>query len=228
VVASSVKPDGTCSDSTLQTSKTDNRGAYSITFPRQGTAICLSIDPSPDGSSTMYDEKSERYISLSADSQFRLTSIYPEDKVQGNQRSSFTISPFSRMLTSRIQYLVKQGNSDISKAHTQASKELVIRFGLNKGVNLSKKDATTLEVPELENLSIDFQKPDSPESTKFILMLATFSQLANANKKGSVVSSDDLDEIVNVLQKDFADGLFDGKDETGQRITVGPNKTPLS
>lgn len=226
VTVSSVQSDGTCSSSLLQADSTNSDGDYSVTFGKKGGAYCLVVGPNSQGTTKMYDEKSGTEISIPADSKFQITTIYPESKFTANKKSNFLLSPFSRMLTKRIQYLMKSGaGTDVSKLHTRASRELVIRFGLNKGLSkgLSANDAS---VTDLEDILVDLQNPSSSLSAKFVTILMGFSQMANKYKSGS--SLDSLDAIMDALASDFADGVFDGKDANGQSITIGSGSSQLT
>ena len=226
VTVSSVQSDGTCSSSLLQSDSTNSDGDYTLTFGKKGGAYCLTVGPNAQGTTKMYDEKTGTEVSIPADSKFQITTIYPESKITGNKKSNFLLSPFSRMLTKRIQYLMKSGaGTDVSQLHTRASRELVIRFGLNKGLSkgLSTNDAS---VSDLEDILIDLQNPSSSLSAKFVSILMGFSYLANKYKSGSALDS--LDAIMDALASDFADGVFDGKDANGQSITVGSGASQLT
>ncbi len=226
VIVSSLQSDGTCSTGNRYLGTTNSKGDYSMTFPSMGGAFCLSVTANSQGTSTMYDEKTNKYIPLKPS--FNLTTIFPESKIANNRRSGLIISPFSRLLTKRVRYLMKkEPNVSVSSLHSRAGRELVTRFGLNKGLGLGSSTKDNSDTPELEDILINLQNPNSPLSAKFLVILVGFSQMASQYKSSDDIL-DNLDAILEVFANDFADGSFDGKDESGQSITIGVGSNQLN
>lgn len=237
VTATSLGKNGVCdSRQVLDTGYTDEQGDYSILFNKSGTAVCVTISSSDLGNTTVYDEKKEADVFIPYNSGFKLTTIFPEDKIQGGSKKNINASPFSRILASRLQFLVKQAGdkADISALHTKASKEVVIRFGLHNGLNLGNSpnnrimasgaggsDISDANYPEMDEILIELDKPNSPLTAKFLSILSGFSYLANTHKKGSDITPEDMDAIIEAFAKDFEDGVFDGKDSSGAAISIG-------
>lgn len=214
--------DGTCSSTPLQISFTNSDGSYALTTNRPGEAFCITVRGNQLGTTSVYDEVTEKDYPISANSNFQLQTIYPVIKIVNNRRTNLFLSPFSRLLTKRMQYLKNQNPTEsVAKIHSRASKELVIRFGLHKGLqkSLSFED---ISEPDLEDLLIDLQNPSSPVSLKFLATHMGFAKLANLYPNGNFFDSfDSLEEILDAFARDFADGSFDGKDENGNSITIG-------
>ncbi|HRG48761.1 MAG TPA: putative Ig domain-containing protein, partial [Leptospiraceae bacterium] len=227
--------DGSCNTSNvLVTGSTDASGNYSLEYNKTGGVICLTVSPDPNGNTTLFDEKMNSDVSVPVSSSFQLVTIIPESKIIGNSRKNMLVSPFSKLLARRLQALVKTAGSGtgINALYKKASKEVVIRFGLSSGLsNTSSKEilsprSTTTSIsdtnyPELDDIVIELDKPDSPLTTKFISILTGFSYLANKHKKGNTLTIDDIDAIIEAYAVDFEDGLFDGKGSDGKVITIG-------
>ena len=221
VKAHSLKSDGSCDTSmTLNESFTDENGNYSLTFNRPGNAVCVLVSPGPRGNSTIYEEKLGRDVELPFNSSFKLQSIIPESRL-AIASSNATTSPFSGMIQRRLQFLIKETGSsaNVSNLHTRASKEMVIRFGLARG--FASRSISNESYPEIDDIPIDWKNPKDPLTQNFISVLVGFSHLANKYKKGPTVSPEDLDSVVQAFSEDFADGKFDGKNESGNSITIG-------
>ena len=154
--------------------------------------------------------------------------------------SQLNASPFSKLLARRLQSLMKEsGNGgDVNALYKRASKEVVIRFGLSSG--LSSASGKTLfpraanstlsdsDYPELDDIIVDLENPSSPLSTKFISILAGFSQLANKYKKGNTVTADDTNAVLEAFALDFEDGAFDGRASNVNSITIGTGTNQLT
>ncbi len=132
---------------------------------------------------------------------------------------------------------MKQNQSvDPSRLHTRASRELVLRFGLNKGLSSGAKSIDTHsskslreeDAPELDDILLQLENPSSPATTKFVSILVGLSQLASKYKNGAEVSVDDLDQIIEAFAADFADGSFDGKGSDGKPITIGSGASQIT
>lgn len=228
--------DGTCSTGTvLAAGTTDSLGDYSLTYTKTGSNVCLIVKKNSNGKSAVYDEKTGQDILIGSDSKFEMQTIIQESKVKSNRKNAL-VSPFSRMLFSRLKVLAKQAGSsaDMSKLIPQASKEIVIRFGLNKGFSSTKSAAekaassvSDKDYPELDDVIVELQNPTSPVTMKFLSILMGFSYLASKHKKGTALSIEDIDAIIEALAEDFSDGIFDGVNSSGTAVTVGPSKTPL-
>jgi len=229
VTVTPLKTDGSCDYSKILSSGyTDSTGNYSINFNKTGSVVCITVSPSSRGNTKMYDEKTQKDVSVPASSSFRLVTVMPESKIQNNMRKNALVSPFSKLVSRRLQYLLGQNpTGDANKLYSQASKEIVIRFGLSSGLSSGGKSIPTeskvsdAAYPELDDIVLELEKPNSPLTAKFVSVLAGLSQLANKSKKGSDLSVDDIDEMINAFAADFADGLFDGKGPDGKPITIG-------
>jgi hypothetical protein len=87
---------------------------------------------------------------------------------------------------------------------------MVFCFGLNKKIKVSK-NLSGDEIP------IKWKDPKDPYAVTYLSVLVGFSQLANSQKQGFVVSA-----VIEVFVKDASDGLFDGK-ESGNPLSL-PNR----
>ncbi|HRG47684.1 MAG TPA: NHL repeat-containing protein [Leptospiraceae bacterium] len=241
VTINPLNKDGSCNTSTtLATGSTDESGNYSLVYNKTGGTVCLSVHSNANGKATLYDEKTQTDISIPASSTFNLVTVLPESRIIANSRTNAVVSPFSKLINRRLQYLIKQAgdSADTSSLYKKASKEIVIRFGLNSGISsISSKAllerATTSSIsdtsyPELDDILLELDKPDSPLSAKFITVLVGFSQLANKYKKGTTLTVDDIDAIIEAFAVDFEDGLFDGKTITGSAITMGQGSNQIT
>ncbi|MCB1176854.1 MAG: hypothetical protein KDK36_04655, partial [Leptospiraceae bacterium] len=218
--------DGSCSSNLLSTTTTDNSGFYSSPFYRTGGVLCVKISPIPGGNTTVYDETLKKDINLTSSSSLNLTHIVNESTLTENKRGGIFISPISQILNKRVQALLKQNpGANLANATKKASKEIVIRFGLNQGLgqrNFNTKSSLSDEsYPELDQLNFSTINPSDPISKKFLGILAGFSKMANNYKTGSSTGPDDLDAIINAFASDMEDGLFDGKDSSGASVTIG-------
>ena len=224
VTVSSLLSDGTCSSSPLASGTTDDLGRYSISYPKTGSQICITVSSKSDGSTKVYDEKSGSELSSSATEKISITNIISEaSAVKSGKKSDLYLSPFSRILSERVKALRAESgtSSDMDKIIRRAGREAVIRFGLSKsfsGKSLSKALVDS-DYPELNDLS--FSDTSREETKKFYSMLAGFSYLANKNKKGSKVAVSDLDTVISAFASDFSDGVMDGKTGSGTAVTLG-------
>lgn len=233
---------GECNNSiTLAEGKTDESGKYDLVFNKTDSVVCIIISPNPNGQTTIFDEKLMTDIIVPSNSSFQLTKVIPESKIKNNNMNNAHISPFSKMATKRFQSLVKQADSytDPTLLYRKASKEIVIRFGLNTGLsalstrsilNRRAPGATLSDdlYPELEDILFDLEDPASPLSAKFTSIQAGFSQLANTYKNGSSLAVEDIDSITEAFTADFEDGLFDGKTASGGAITIGSGMNQIT
>lgn len=222
----SVSSNGNCNkDNLLGSGFTDDKGQYSVSYSRTGGLLCVVVEASSNGKSQLYDEKLAKDIAILPDSNLTLQTIVPEGTVESRQ-SPIATSPISRIVLSRLQNIAKD-NTDPTKLaamYRKASKEAVIRFGLNKGV--SSKSLSDEGVPTLEELTINWQNTSDPTTLKNLLVLAGISQLSHTFKQGNETTSKDIDALIQVFQDDASDGLFDGKDSSGKALTF-PGGTPL-
>lgn len=226
--------DGSCNTSiVLVTGTTDASGNYSLEYNKTGGVICLTVSPDSNGNTTLFDEKVNSDVSVPASSSFKLVTVIPESKITGNSRKNMLVSPFSKLLARRLQALVKTAGSgaDINALYKKASKEVVIRFGLQNGISsasgrssvtsITSSTLSDADYPELDDIILELENPNSPLTAKFISVLVGFSQLANKYKKGSDLSVDDIDAMIEAFASDFEDGIFDGKTSNGQPIKIG-------
>ncbi|MCB1179661.1 MAG: putative Ig domain-containing protein, partial [Leptospiraceae bacterium] len=222
-----LNPDGSCDTSfSLGRGYTDEGGNYSVSYSKTGSSVCVSVTPKADGTTRMYDEKSKKDISVTDANSLNLSHILREDTLTANKKSGMFLSPFSRMLMTRVQTLKKANpSSNIGDLTKKAGRELVIRFGLSK---LSTRDVraniTEENYPELDSLSLNLENPSDSSSKQYLMILAGLSQLGNKYKTGSDVSSKDIDKMINLFSSDIADGKFDGKDSSGSTLTLPDGK----
>lgn len=239
VTVSPLSKDGSCSSSVISSGTTDESGNYSLNYIKTGSAVCLTVSGHTNGKTAMFDEKTNADVSVSSSSGLKMVTVIPESRLQNNTRKNMLASPFSRLISQRLQALVKEAGSgaDIDKLHKKASKEAVIRFGLSTGLSVSSgknlADTRTAAVaaadyPELDDIDIDLKKPDSPLTAKYISVLAGFSYLANQTKSGSTSSASDIDKVITAFASDFEDGLFDGKTSEGKPITIGSGASQVT
>ncbi len=183
----SINSDGSCnSNSILGVTNTDSNGEYTILYNKSNGLICLQVTPHQNGLSTMYDEKTKQDIPILPSSNFKMNSLIQESKIRGNSKSGNFITPFSRMVSRRFQFLIKNAgsNPDLPSLNRRASRELVIRFGLGSGLSSNTKNKNSVDnTPELDDILVELNKPNSPLTTKFISILVGFSQLSNRFKK---------------------------------------------
>ncbi|MDX1957355.1 MAG: hypothetical protein SFU98_02220 [Leptospiraceae bacterium] len=229
-----LKPDGTCdTSSNLGTALTDENGNYSIFYNQGNGVVCVRILASKTNNTRVFDEKTKADLPITS-SDFNITNTFSEDKLINSSRSNVSISPFSKMISRRLANLMQAsgGKQTPSSLNQRASKEVVIRFGLNSGlssissrnINSVKNTSTPINgssYPELIDLNVDYRDLNDPFTAKSIAILSGFSQLANQFKTGTSVSSNDIDSIIESFAKDFEDGVFDGKDGSGKQITIG-------
>ncbi|MBK6604196.1 MAG: putative Ig domain-containing protein [Leptospiraceae bacterium] len=244
VTVSSLNKDGSCSASSiLATETTDELGNYSLVYNKTGSVVCLTVATNPNGKTSLFDEKANSDVSVPTTSTFKLVTILPESKIINNNRKNAMVSPFSKLLAKRLQYLIKQAGegANVSALHKKASKEIVVRFGLQSGLsassgkaNPSPRASTTsineINYPELDDILLELDNPSSPLTAKFISILVGFSHLANKYKKGATISIDDIDAMIEAFAVDFEDGIFDGRGIDGNPIIVGvfPNQIIFS
>ena len=204
----------------LDKNYTDSYGRYSLTYQRTGTLVCVKVKPDPRGKSRLYDEKTRSDLVVPSDSRLVLDMVLPETSFVG-RRNPVATSPISHIIASRFANLAK-GNSDpkqLTRFYQRASKEMVIRFGLNKKVKLSK-NLSGDEVPTLDELPINWNDPQDPYAINYLAVLAGFSQLAYSQKQSSTVSANDIYSVIEVFAKDASDGVFDGKDVSGNSLSL--------
>jgi len=242
VTVNPVSTDGTCNTSVvLAGGTTDDSGNYSLSFSRTGGLVCITVSAGTGGSTKMFDEKSNADITLSPSSNFKLSKVLSETKITGSKRQGVLVSPFTKFAAARFQNLAKAADSktDRNALYKKAGKEVVIRFGLNRGLSSGSKSVMKAEkdiravindadYPELDDISIELQNPASDVSAKFISIMAGFSYLANRHRKGNTVTYEDIDSIVSAFAADFEDGLFDGKKTDGSSITIGSGASQVT
>ena len=155
-----------------------------------------------------YMTKKLKLTAVSSGSNLVLDMVVPEFSFAG-RKNPIATSPITRIISSRFASLAK-GNTDpkaLSKLYLRANKEMVIRFGLNKKVKISK-NLSGDEVPTLEEIPINWNDPKDLYSVSYLSVLAGFSQLASSHKQGSTVSVGDVNSIIEVFAKDASDGVF--------------------
>lgn len=242
VVVNPLNKQGACDTSrVLATGNTNDEGDYSLIYYRTGSVVCLTVSSDSSGQTKLFDEKNSSDIAVPASSTFKLITILPESKIINNSRKNAMVSPFSKLLARRLQYLIKQGgdSADSNALFKKASKEIVIRFGLQSGLSaasgkslLTPKAATSSisnkNYPELDDIILELENPNSPLTAKFISILVGFSQLANKYKKGATISIDDIDAMIEAFAIDFEDGIFDGLSADGRPVTLGTGANQIT
>ena len=222
---------GSCNTSlSLGNSNTDELGNYSVTFLRTGASVCVRISADPRGISRMLDEKTGRELPLPPSSTFELTNIINESSISGVAKSDALVSPFSSMLSRRVTGKTKEIGkpltpSDMDKVVRAAGKEVVIRFGLNKGFggkSLSR-NLNDSDFPDLNDIKFELNNNDNPVTQNLNLLQAAFSTLGDANKTGSSVSIEDIAKVLGAFNSDMEDGKPDGKGSDGNSVTVNGN-----
>ncbi|MDX1961289.1 MAG: hypothetical protein SFU98_22160 [Leptospiraceae bacterium] len=218
--------EGTCDQTkSLAKTTTNESGFYSLSYNKSGSVVCVMVTKNKEGTTTMFDENTGKDIPVSS-SKFQLTNLIRESKVTNGFKTGSHLSPFSRILARRVSALAKKTtNPNFDSLTQKASKEIVIRFGLSTGFN--SRNLKESDYPEMDDLLIELEKPNSAISKKFMTILVGFARLANKYKKGTELTDEDLDAIIDAFAEDMADGIFDGKGPDGVSITIGPNKVPL-
>jgi hypothetical protein len=227
---------GKCNtDLILGTSFTDSEGKYSVTFNRTGGSVCVSVKPNPRGGTRMLDESTGQEIPLLPNSTFSLTNIVNESTIIGIGKSNAMISPFSNMMTRRVLGKTTEApissQSDLERLVRSSGKEVVIRFGLNRGFGGKSnrslgRNLNDADFPELNDLVIDLRDTNNPVTQNFFLLQASFSALSSANKSSSSLNSNDIESTINAFSEDMSDGKPDGKDANGNSISI--NNTVLA
>jgi len=236
VVVNPLNADGTCNTAkVLASGTTDSNGDYSLTYLKTGSFICVTVSGESGGNTKMYDEKENADISLAPSSNFKLVTVIPEGKFANNSRKNQLASPFSSLVSRRLQTLAKQSgaNADLVALNKKASKEVVIRFGLSSGLSSASGRATTTSLndndyPELDDLAVDLKNPSDTLTAKNLAIMAGISYLANKTKAGTKTTPDDVATVMNAFATDFEDGLFDGKGSDGKAITIGTGASQIT
>lgn len=237
VIINPLNKDGSCNTSrVLSAGTTDSNGDYSLSFFKTGTAVCLTVSGDPNGRTKLFDEKENADVTLSSNSSFKLVTVIPESKITNNSRKNLLASPFSSLLSKRLQTLMKQSGTspDVGALHKKASKEIAIRFGLSSGLSSAKTMIAPKAVindsdyPELDDIALDLKNPDNSLTVKNLSILAGLSYIANKTKTGSSTTPDDLANVINAFATDFEDGVFDGKGSDGKPITIGTGASQIT
>ena len=112
VVVNPLNADGTCNTAkVLASGITDINGDYSLTYLKTGSFICVTVSGESGGHTKMYDEKENADISLAPSSNFKLVTVIPEGKFANNARKNQLASPFSSLVSRRLQTLAKQSGA---------------------------------------------------------------------------------------------------------------------
>jgi len=236
VVVNPLNADGTCNaGSVLASGITDSNGDYSLTYLKTDFFICLTVSGESGGNTKMFDEKENADITLAPSSNFKLVTVIPESKFANNSRKNQLASPFSSLVSRRLQTLAKQAGAgaDLVALNKKASKEVVIRFGLSSGLSSvsGKATATSLndkDYPELDDLAVDLKNPSDSLTAKNLAIMAGISYLANKTKSGTKTTPDDINSVINAFATDFEDGFFDGKGSDGKAITIGTGSSQIT
>ncbi|MDX1958861.1 MAG: hypothetical protein SFU98_09820 [Leptospiraceae bacterium] len=233
----SVKADGSCDTSNpIATTLTNLDGNYSLRYNKTGSLVCVSIKGNTVGTSSVYDEVLKSDAPLAANSNFKLETILSESKLTSATKKS-TLSLFSNLISARLKNLVQANGGRVSSSSLlkKASKEAVIRFGLNTGFSSAsrnfkpnQKNILDTNYPEYDDIEYNFADPKNLQSNKFISIAAGISYLANKYKKGPSTTTEDLDSVISAFTSDFEDGIFDGKTATGTNVTLGTGSNQIT
>ncbi|MCB1144015.1 MAG: DUF1554 domain-containing protein [Leptospiraceae bacterium] len=119
------------STSSLAETVTDENGAYSLRYTKDGKPVCVLVTPASNGLTKMYDETQKQFLGWT-NSTYYLDSIIAQPG--GLTKKGVLSSPFSRM-SARV-FAKTMQKSDASFANAVAgssSRQIVAMFGLNKG-----------------------------------------------------------------------------------------------
>ncbi len=229
VSALKVNAKGEClSDSPLAVTQSSSAGDYTLNFGKQGQPVCVRV--SPLSGSTVYDEKSAKYIAWK-DAKPMETILNESSLISSagrKTRSSLHLTPFSKIAVARIAELAKTNSSmeNLSTLTSRANREITIRFGLSGAVK--SKSLSDADYPDLNELGASFENPDDPTALKMKMILAGISQVAyNTRDSESGSSQSDIDQVIEGFANDGADGLFDGITASGSSIQISGIK-PLT
>jgi hypothetical protein len=225
-----LKADGTCDTSLpLNNTYTDAEGNYTITYQRTGGSVCVKIGPNPRGGTRMFDEKTSREIPVEPNSNLELTNIISESNLPAFSKSTANLSPFSSMMTRRLMGKAKDyknlNQTDMEKLIRSSGKEVVIRFGLNRGFGGKdlrglSRNLNDADFPDLNEIQLDFRDTSNPIMQNFNLLQASFSTLGDANKSGNSLSANDIASVLDAFSKDMEDGTPDGKNADGASLSI--------
>ncbi|MCB1179029.1 MAG: DUF1566 domain-containing protein [Leptospiraceae bacterium] len=224
VKVTSINSDGSCSSNLLGIGYTDSSGNYSIDYSKTGSSVCVTVGPRTEGTTLLYDEKSKKDLSVSSNSTFSLVNVVREDSITGNKKSSIFISPLTKILSQRMQTLAKENpGTSSSILARRAGKEIVIRFGLSSALSSKSfnKNISDSNYPDFDDLNSLMGSSTTDVGKKFYSFLAGFAQMAQDNKTGTDVSSDDVENVIAAFAKDMSNGKFDGVDSSGVSVTIG-------
>lgn len=247
--------------SVLGQSSSDSDGNYSVTYTRQGSPVCVVITPNPDGSSKMHDEKADAWLTWSGSGLYFETIVVEPDGIKKPDidnltsansitasESNINITPISRVVSARIQGMMKQNGVSADVASVEATKEVARKFGiLTQGTTINtdlsgvpapsfniKKNINTVDNLNTTSTSSNFMNVNiddkSNEYTKTLLLrLYGYMQLIHNVKLGTDVSSAEVEATVNSISNSMAMGKSDGTDQNGETITIGsgPNEVNL-
>ena len=180
----------------------------------------------------MLDEKSGKELPLAPDSTFSLTNIINESTIPASSKKNAIVSPFSNMLSRRVMGKSSEqtisSQSDLEKAVRSSGKEVVIRFGLNRGfggkaLSSFSRNLNDNDYPDLNDLAIDLKDNENPISQNFNLLQAAISTLGTSNKKGDSVGMEDIGAVIEAFSNDMADGKPDGKASDGSSLSINGN-----
>ncbi len=229
VSALKINAKGEClSETPLAVTQSSSAGDYTLNFAKIGQPVCVRV--SPLSGSTVYDEKSSKYIAWK-DAKPMETILNESSLVSSagrKTRSSLHLTPFSKIAVARIAELAKNNSSmeNISTLTSRANREITIRFGLSGAVK--SKALSDSDYPDLNELGASFENPDDPTALKMKMILAGISQVAyNTRDSESGTAQSDIDQVIEGFANDGADGLFDGKTSSGSSVQISGIK-PLT
>jgi hypothetical protein len=238
-----------CTPSILNTSTplaeatTSGTGEYTIRYKKSGKPACVLITPASNGLTLMYDETLRRNISWTNSANY-LSTIVKEPG--GPTQKGVISSPFSRM-SARIfaKTMEKASPRFANEIANSTSRQIVAMFGLNKGFNrtksgrardkilnirkkknLSRNSRTEREeIPSLEDLEINFNRPDDSLTSKFYLVSSGLSAIAqkyavNSGKAKSLGKNAATEQALEELMDGFAEVAASGGKESNKLNNV--------
>lgn len=227
--------DGKCdkdSKNILGSTLTDEKGDYVVAYRRIGAPVCLFVVPEESGSTKMYDEFSKRDLDWTGNSY--LVSVLKEPATMVRRKSGLAITPLTRFGASRLAALAEQSGKSANKSDlvTKANKEISARFGIRNSIfsirnTFSNRAEVVDNAPEISEVPMDFDNPSDPNVISQKAILGGISVIANQTKDVSGYSATDVDEVLDTFSSYIASGRNDGKDASGNILTIPGSDVPL-
>jgi len=223
--------DGKCVDANgkpngqiLASTKSAQDGSYSLSYTKQNQLLCVVV--TPIDATTMaisYGNKQD----VSWGGKLYLSSIFKEPKAfkrnstgQLNARKRVNVTPFTRLVASRFS-ASKAGGSKSSTSFFS-----FLRSGFTKALQSEEellesaaKDVaqTFFKGTSIKNFQIEELNPDAKSyevRNGAISVIAERLTLGKGSKTSQLtgnVDSENLQKVLDFIERDFSDGQFDGK-----------------